>query len=86
MPGELSEQIWSTQLSAFIWESIRTPDVCRAAAGCAFRPLSPSWAAITATVRYVQAEGTCSVISTRLATGAHRNSSHATGGVVVSLL
>lgn len=32
------------------------------------------------TVRYVQVEGICSVISMQLATGAHQNSSHATGG------
>lgn len=45
-----------------------------------FFPLSLSRGAITATVRYVQVEGICSVISMQLATGAHRNSSHTTGG------
>lgn len=54
--------------------------MCQIAAGCAFFPLSLSRGAITATVRYVQVEGICSVISMQLATGAHRNSSHATEG------
>lgn len=77
MQSKLNEQIWSTQSSAFIWESIRTPDMCRAAAGCATFSVLGRY---HGDCQVRAGGGTCSVLSMRLATGAHRNSSHATGG------